>query len=100
MDNNEAEHTYTDRRVRQWESHTNTIISAVGLGLLFWVGTSVVDLNKEVSTLSVRIEQIADIKVQIINLTNKVEKNMEGDSEIRERVALLEHVMYREGIAE
>ncbi|NOR58418.1 MAG: hypothetical protein GQ474_07845 [Sulfurimonas sp.] len=104
----EAEHVHTDMVVRKWEGHAQTFIGAIGVALIFWIGTSVVDLNSKFTGMSVKLEQLSDIKIQLTTLDsklsmdkrelmNELRKNNEGDSAIRERVALLEHQIY-EGI--
>lgn len=77
---NEEDHDYTDRRVRSWEDHIQTIASAIIVGLLAWTGINIVDMKENVAVLNNQM-------LQTMQVTSKV---MEHEG----RISLLEHMTY------
>ena len=68
-------------KVASWERFISTVASAIMVGILFWVGTSLSQVKEDVAIMKVQLPQLASLQEKVI--------------EISERVALVENELYR-----
>lgn len=90
---------HTEAVVASWERHVHTLIGVILSGLLYWNGTAVVSLGEQVAVINVRLEQFVDIKKELVALKIAFEKEhderISEESEIKERLTLLEYEAYK-----
>lgn len=68
-------------KVASWERFISTIASAIMVGILFWVGTSLSQVKEDVAVMKIQLPQIASLQEKLM--------------ELGERVALVENSLYR-----
>ena len=60
---------YTDGVVATWQRVWNSVASAVIVGMLFYLSSTVVSLDKKVEVIQSQMPQIMEIQNKVVNLT-------------------------------
>ena len=55
----------TDNIVATWQRVWNSAASAVIVGMLFWISSTMVDLDKRVAILQHQMPQVVEVKEQV-----------------------------------
>ena len=62
----------TDRKVNDWERHVRTLASTIALGLMAWMGSTMVTMGQDVAVIKTQLPAVIQLAERVNVLSERM----------------------------